>query len=267
VSYTLGARLEDNQRFGNYVTYRGGTSILIAPATRVRASVGSGFKEPSFFQNYATGFVVGNPFLRPEHSFSWELGLDRTFGSASVRATYFDQHFRDLIDYTPSDPINYHNVPAANAAGVELSAQTPLGRGLGASISYTYTRTRVVSGGADSGATALFRPGQTLIRRPAHQAQLSLDYAGPRAGASLATAYVGRRSDEDYSAGTRVTLPAYLRVDLSAEFAVFRGARGGAGFTLIGRAENLLNARYQQIRNYPAPGRTILFGGRFGIGF
>jgi outer membrane cobalamin receptor len=64
-----------------------------------------------------------------------------------------------------------------------------------------------------------------------------------------------------------VTLPAYLRVDLSAEFAVFRGARGGAGFTLIGRAENLLNARYQQIRNYPAPGRTILFGGRFGIGF
>jgi outer membrane cobalamin receptor len=171
-----------------------------------------------------------------------------------------------MIDYTATDSISYHNVPAANASGLELSAQATLGRGFGAAVSYTYTRTRVVSGGSDTSATALFRPGQTLIRRPAHQAQLSLDYAGPRGAASLSTAYVGRRSDEDYAAGTRVTLAAYLRVDLSAEIPVFRGARGASRFTLTGRAENLLNARYQQIRNYPAPGRTILFGGRFGIG-
>jgi vitamin B12 transporter len=240
--------------------------MLVIPGTRIRASVGTGFKEPSFFQNYATGFVVGNPALRPEHSFSWEVGVDRTVGAASLRATYFDQRFRDLIDYTPSDSINYHNVPAANANGVELSVLASLGRGFGASASYTYTRTRVVSRGADSSATALFLPGQTLIRRPAHQAQLSLDYARPRGAVSVSTAYVGRRSDEDYGAGTRVTLAAYLRVDLSAEVPLFRGANGASRFTLTGRAENLLNARYEQIRSFPAPARTILFGGRIGIG-
>lgn len=266
VSYTLGARLEDNQRFGNYLTYRAGASVLVVTATRIRASIGTGFKEPSFFQNYATGFVVGNPALRPEHSFSWEVGVDRTVAGASLRATYFDERFRDLIDYTPSDPINYHNVPAADANGVELSAAAPIGRGFGASASYTYTRTRVVSGGADSSAAALFLPGQTLVRRPAHEAQLSVDYAGYRGVASFSASYVGRRADEDYASGTRVTLGAYLRVDLSAEIPVVRGRGGRPGFTLTARAENLLNARYEQIRNYPAPARTILFGGRFGIG-
>ncbi|HXH62807.1 MAG TPA: TonB-dependent receptor, partial [Gemmatimonadales bacterium] len=266
VSYTVGARLEDNQRFGTYVTYRGGASMRVAPATRLRASVGTGFKEPSFFQNYATGYVVGNPALRPEHSFSWEIGVDRTIAGASVRATYFDERFRDLIDYTATDSISYHNVPAANASGVELSATAPLGRGFGASASYTYTRTRVVSGGADSSATALFRPGQTLIRRPAREAQLSVDYAGRAGVASFSASYVGRRADEDYAAGARVTLRAYLRVDVSAELPVVRGRAGRPDFTLTARAENLLNARYEQIRNYPAPARTILFGGRFGIG-
>ncbi|HEY6807564.1 MAG TPA: TonB-dependent receptor, partial [Gemmatimonadales bacterium] len=266
VSYTVGARLEDNQRFGNYLTYRGGASIRVLPGTRVRASVGTGFKEPSFFQNYATGFVVGNPALRPEHSFSWEIGVDRAVGAASLRATYFDERFRDLIDYTPSESLSYHNVPAANANGLELSAAAPLAHGLGLTASYTYTQTRVISGGADSSPTALFRPGQALIRRPAHQARASLDYAGPRGAASLGAAYVGRRADEDYGAGTRVTLAPYVLVDLAAEVPLLRGRGGRPGFTLTVRAENLLNARYQQIRNYPAPARTILFGGRFGIG-
>ena len=98
VSLAVGARLEDNQRFGTYATYRSGMSLRIAGGTRAIASVGTGFKEPSFYENFATGFVRGNPDLRPEHSLNWEIGLEyrglrRTL---TARATYFHQRFRDL---------------------------------------------------------------------------------------------------------------------------------------------------------------------------
>ena len=76
LSFTLGARLEHNQRFGTYLTYRGSGSLRLAPHTRAIASVGTGFKEPTFYQNFATGFVRGNPDLQPEHSLSWEAGLE-----------------------------------------------------------------------------------------------------------------------------------------------------------------------------------------------
>src|SRR2546426_2422905 len=93
VSLAVGARLEDNQRFGTYATYRTGVSLRIAGGTRAIASVGTGFKEPSFYENFATGFVRGNPDLRPEHSLNWEIGLEyrglrRTL---TARATYFHQ--------------------------------------------------------------------------------------------------------------------------------------------------------------------------------
>src|SRR6266704_1992947 len=92
VTLILGARLEDNERFGTYATYRTGLSARVREGVRAIASLGTGFKEPSFYQTFATGFVHGNPDLMPEHSLSWEAGLEYTSLSRSVtaRATYFD---------------------------------------------------------------------------------------------------------------------------------------------------------------------------------
>src|SRR3989441_4153067 len=115
VGLAVGARLEDNQRFGTYATYRIGMSLRIAGGTRAIGSVGTGFKEPSFYENFATGFVRGNPNLRPEHAVNLETGLEyRGLGrTLTARATYFHQRFRDLIQYsgTPAGPdsVNYSN--------------------------------------------------------------------------------------------------------------------------------------------------------------
>src|SRR5467141_3595547 len=74
---TTGVRAEDNQRFGTYVTYRLGAVYRLACGTRLRATAGTGFREPSFLENYSTGYTVGNPDLQPEHSRSWELGFEQ----------------------------------------------------------------------------------------------------------------------------------------------------------------------------------------------
>src|ERR1044072_6697611 len=74
--WTLGARLDDNSQFGAHGTYRAGLVYRLTEQMRLRVSAGTGFKEPTFFENYAHGFVKGNPNLRPEQSFSWEVGAE-----------------------------------------------------------------------------------------------------------------------------------------------------------------------------------------------
>ncbi len=273
VNLTIGARLEDNERFGTYLTYRAGASARLAQGIRALASVGTGFKEPSFFENYATGFVRGNPDLRPEHSRSWEAGLEyRTPGRVVLRGTYFGQRFVDMIDYnaTPAagEP-NYSNVARASADGVELGAQLMPDRRFTVSASYTYLSATVTRSGFDSSSGALLAAGQPLVRRPKHSAWLDFTYAAVHRGTvSLAVAYVGERQDRDFSSPSspRVPLPSYVRVDCAAELDVVVPRGSAPGFAISGRVENLLDHSYEEVKNFPARRRAVFVGGELRFG-
>jgi vitamin B12 transporter len=260
---TVGARLEDNQRFGSYATYRAGGSIALAAGTRAVASLGTGFKEPSFYETFATGFVRGNPDLRPEHSFSWEAGLEYATPGRGVaaRATYFHQRFRDLIEYSAAplgpDSVNYANVADATAEGLELGLRGTLGASVSLAASYTYLDPR-------DAATNL-----RLQRRPSHSGTLGLGYSpSGRATLSLGALFTGDRDDFDYRTypAARVTLPPHTRVDASGSYEVARPHGTWPGLALTARIENLLDARYEDIKNFPARGRSLLFGGRMRFG-
>jgi vitamin B12 transporter len=263
VSLTLGVRLEDNERFGSYATYRSGVSVRLAPGTRAVASIGTGFKEPSFYENFASGFVRGNPGLRPEHSFNWEAGLEYWApGQALVaRATYFHQRFRDLIQYRfqplGPDSVNYANLANATAQGLELGLEAALGLGASLDASYTYVDPR-------DAATNL-----RLQRRPSHTGSLGIGYTrGGRATLWLGAVFTGDRDDFDYGRypALRVTLPPHTRVDAAASYELTRPHGTCPGVALMGRIENLLDARYQDVMNFPARGRSLLFGGRLRLG-
>lgn len=275
LSLTLGARLDDNQQFGTFATYRIGASWRLHGHTRVRASLGTGFKEPTFFENYAKGFVLGNPDLDPERSRSWEIGVERAFAGSRLAAslTWFDQRFRDLIEFTftpaPPDSVNYFNVAGATARGVEAAVTATPGRGISAAVSYTYLRTRVTDPGFAAGPGAQFVAGQRLLRRPGHAATASLIApAGARGVVSAEARYVGRRDDLDFTVFPtgRVTLPAYLVVGLALRMDL---TRPGGSLPVIGadmRVDNLFGARYQEAWNFPARGRVLLLGARLRFG-
>ncbi len=273
VDVTIGARLEDNERFGTYATYRAGVSVRLAEGVRAIASLGTGFKEPSFFENFATGFVRGNPDLRPEHSRSWEAGLEyRVPGRAVLRGTYFGQRFVDMIDYnaTPvSGESNYSNVARASADGLELGARLmPEGR-FTVAASYTYLSATVTRSGFDSSSGALLAAGQSLVRRPKHSAWLDFAYGSAHRGTvSLAMAYVGERQDRDFSAPSspRVPLPSYVRVDFAAELDVLLPQGSAPRVAISGRVENLLDHPYEEVKNFPARRRTIFVGGELHFG-
>jgi vitamin B12 transporter len=265
---TVGARLDDNSQFGNHGTYRVGFVYHPRPETRLRVSAGSGFKEPTFFENYAHGFVQGNPNLEPEQSTSWEAGVDRTLaaGRISLSATYFRQRFRDLIDFTFSPPPgqpNYFNVAGAGASGVEAELRTTISPDAGLSLRYTYLRSRADEAGADSSADALFVPGEPLVRRPAHTLVPQLDLTlGTRARLTLGGRWVGKWDDLDFrrpSGDRRVTLGPYAQLDVAAQYDLGR-------VVLSGSLKNAFNDRTEETPGFRPRGRTVLIGARLSFG-
>lgn len=264
-----GVRWDGSGTFGEFVTYRGGVVYRPAAGLRLRAVAGTGFKEPTFYQNFATGLVRGNPSLRPEHSTSWEVGLEQSLPAGGVRlaATYFSQRFRDVIDFTfappsPQDP-NYFNIAGAEARGVELEARAAPIERLQFEAHYTRLLTRVSEGGFDSGPGALLVRDSLLLRRPPHTVAGEARYLRfPRARLALDMRYVGRRADLDYTGypPMRVTLAGYTTVGVSAEGDVLPTADRQVTLTL--RVENLLDAAYQEAANFPARRRTVWLGAR-----
>jgi len=277
VALNGGARVEDNERFGAGTTWQGGVSVHLPgqPGTRVRASVGTAIKEPSFFENFATGFVIGNPDLDPERARAWEVGVHHAVGDrVTLGATYFDQVFEDLIQYTsappnPGDP-NYYNVVGAASRGVELDAGLRW-RSLDAGASYTWLHTEVTNAGFDSGPGAELVDGERLLRRPAHTVAIRGGGAvGSRGRAYTSMSVVGTRADRSFDpatfAATREELPRYVLWTVGGEWDLLAGGGRRPSLSVSLRAENLLDEAYQEAWGFAAPGRQIYLGLSMGLG-
>lgn len=265
-SYTVGGRFDENSAFGSFRTARLGVAYRINPALRLRASAGTAFKAPNFFENFAQGFTVGNPALRPEQSRSAEFGVElEPHRRVTLRTTAFAQRFTDLIQYTgvpasPGEP-NYYNVAAANAGGIEFEASLSEILGFAATASYTWTETRVVDAGFSTSPNDNFVADGRLLRRPMHSASLHLARALGSAGTlHLTGVHTGEREDRDFAtfpAGI-VFLGAYTTVDAGVELRIpDRFLRGGR---LQLRAENLGDVRYEAVSGFETPGRTLYAG-------
>jgi vitamin B12 transporter len=271
VQLTLGGRLDRNERFGSFWTWRASALAFATGTTRLRASAGTGFKEPSFFDNFATGFATGNPDLRPERSFSVEAGVTQELGAlgATLSVTGFAQRFRDLIQFTFAPPSpgapNFFNVAAANASGVEVGLLLRPAPGVEVGGAYTRLHTEVTDAGFDSGEDATFVSGGRLLRRPDDLVTLRAQSAVTRRGRAAAVlTLVGGRDDLRFGAfpepTRRVTLPSYVTLDLSGGFTLLEPRGSTPGLDLTARLENALDERYEQAANYRSPGRTILIG-------
>lgn len=275
VDANAGVRVEDNELFGGFTTWQVGASWQAAGATRVRGSLGRGIKEPTFFEVFATGFATGNPELEPERSTSVEIGVEQALLGDAIRlqATWFDQRFSDLIQYTattpnPGDP-NYFNIAEAASRGLEVGAALDVGAGLTLSGEYTWLDTEVRDAGFQEGAGATFVEGEGLLRRPDGQLRVGLGWHGDGPlRADVSALRVGARSDRDFTAfpAAPVTLAAYTLVDVSVQARVLEARGGRPGLTLFVRGENLLDESYQEVFGFAAPGRGVFVGGRVRIG-
>ena len=235
---TAGGRIDSYDSFGSETTWRVAPVYdLAATGTRIKGSYGTGFKAPSLFQLYS---VYGSPDLNPETSQGWDAGVEQDIlGSVlTVGVTYFDNRFKDMIDYDYST-YTYGNISEAEAHGVETFVTASPVKDLSVRASYTYTETEDKS------------TGEALLRRPKHKAALDTTYAfTSKMRGTVGVVYVGDRQDEDFSSFTGVTLDGYTLVNLYASYDVYKNV------TVFGRVENLFDEQYEEVLGYGTAGRA-----------
>ncbi len=99
----------DKQKKDNY-SPRLGLSYHPLPETQIRAAVGTAFRSPPIQALYRTTIstkktTLRNPYLEPEKTFSWEVGIDQQFNdNIGLRLTYFENRIRDMIYSHETDP-------------------------------------------------------------------------------------------------------------------------------------------------------------------
>lgn len=269
VSLTAGIRRDHNEAFGDFDTYRVGGSWRAPSGTQLRASTGTAFREPSFLENYSTGFVTGNPELQPERSRMWEVGARQSFldGRLSFGVTHFDQNFRNLIDYTESTSAcgsSYCNIAEASSKGREFEAHWLPIRHLSLDANLTHLETKVLNPGFDTTSGGLYRANEQLIRRPTTTWNLGGAYTSQRGSLDVRVTRVGERADRDFRPfpATPVVDPAYTRVDAGGNLPLGAFDPKFSAVELTLHVENLLDAKYQSVFNFLSPRRTVLVGAR-----
>lgn len=243
-SFLAGARLEGYEGIGATVVPRASARAEVVPdKLSLRAAVGRGFKAPNIEQQFtANEFIIANPNLKPENSWSGEVGADYIVSSdVTLSATYFRQRFSGLIEVVPAPApetrVISENVAKTDADGVELEAKWSLPAGVKASGNFSWIHTRILD---NSGlAPAQFPIDSALPERPEFIAGGTVDVPLGRLHALVRATGIGRDIvlTEIFS-GSRKTLDPYALMGLTLTYDVARG------LTLYTRGDNLLNTYY-----------------------
>ncbi len=239
---TLAVRYDDNDRFGGKVTYRAAPAYLItATGTKLKASVGTGFKAPTLsqmFQSFPAFGFFANPDLRPESSLGYDVGFEQALlrDTLTFGLTYFRNNIRNLIT-DDEDFTSYANVGRAHAEGAEsFVAYQPL-RSLTFRLDYTYTQ-------ADDDILH-----EELLRRPKHKASLNTNWrATARLSFDATVLSVSSWIDgnRDFSI-PRLTAPGYTTANLAGNFEVTDK------LTAFARIDNLFDRHFQNPVGYLQP--------------
>jgi vitamin B12 transporter len=270
-SLILGARFVHNETFGNKGVPRAALTVQALrgghylSGTRFRFSYATGIKEPRFEEVLPSlPFVLGSPNLKAEENRAFETGFEQSFldGKYSLSAIYFNNHFRNQIDFQTLDPMTfvgqYVNINKSMAHGAEVEVKGRLTSRLVLNGGYTYDATQVLE--APFAFDAFHAAGAPLLRRPKHSGSLLLNYLGSRWGANLGTSVVGRRADSDFFGFGIDHAAGYARVDLGGWYALT------SHVTAYANVENSLNKQYEEVVGYPALGINVRAGLRFRFG-
>ena len=271
VSLVLGARFVHNQTFGNKAVPRAALSLQVLKGgavfsgTQLRFSYATGIKEPRLEESFARGQgIIPNPDLKAEENRAFEAGLQQSFfgGKYAFTATYYNNLFRNQIDFAILDPVTftgqYENIDKSIAHGAELELHARPWSRLSLDAGYNYTSTQILQ--QPFAFDPLHEPGQPLLRRPRHSGSLLLTWLGSRWGGNLGGSFVGRRPDSDFSGFGITHAAGYARVDVGGWYAL------NSRMTAYVNVENVLDKRYNEVVGYPALGANFRAGMRFRLG-
>ena len=249
VTLTASARHDFNDRFKNSSTWRVGAGYAFENfGGRVRASVGTGIKNPSMTElfGFFPGSFVGNAALIPERSLGYDIGYDQEIGGFNFSIDYFHSDLEDeiLTIFNPNFTSTVANTTTGSKRqGVELEMRGRLNDVLSVRGSATFLDT------SENGVQEVRRPeflaSGTLTWSPTEELSLT-----------LSADHTGNQTDLDFSTfpASRPTLDAFTLVGLNVQYAL------SDIVTLSLRGDNLLDTTYQEVISYASQGRGVYAG-------
>ena len=254
----VAVRHDDFSRFADDTTFRANAVLNVGDGFALLAGYGEGIAQPNFVDLFGfPGFpFVGNPNLEPERSRGFEGGVRWRGNGFALEAVAFSNDLEGEIveDFGvfPSTVINAAG--QSRRRGVELSAEWRPDAETNIGANYTYLAAREESVAGTSAARE--------VRRPRHTANAYASWRSGPVSLGGALAYVGRRLDRDFDLfpAPTVSFDPYVLASLRI------GYRLMPRLELYARAENALDADYQDVVGYNTPGRTLHAGLRVTFG-
>ncbi len=250
---TAGLRVEDNSIFGRNTTKRGSLAYLVKESgTRIRGGAGSGFRAPTFNEQFFPGF--SDPTLKPEVSFSYDGGVDQSLWDNRVRLglTYFKNDFENLIGLvTIATPpfVKGVNSGRARAQGIEFTSEVDVLDNLVASLNYTYTHSLVL------------QTRHPISREPEHRWNIGLTWEPVRRLSLFTQVHVVTQQWEASDAlGGGLYNSGHTRVGVGGTYRLVNRYGYLQSLDLTARVQNLLNEGYAEVRGFPALGINALVG-------
>jgi outer membrane cobalamin receptor len=238
-----GARYDRTAGVGGHFSPQGGASYdFTNTGTRLNVSWGRAYRLPSF---YALGNpIVGDPTLKPESASNWAAGISQAFAGSEqhLKLDLYDTHYSDLIDFRPGAVPKLVNLSKVMARGGELSVELRFAPALSVTPSVSYTDAYDEATGIAlrdvphwlAGGIAQWTASSTLI-------------------VSATFLYVGVLVDNSIPTGDE-ELTGHERLDLSLSWKAF------GNWSVYAVADNVLNAHYQDVVGFPAPGTAVRLG-------
>lgn len=249
---TAGLRHDDNDDFGKHTSYRISAARLFSlnenNTLKLRGSYGTGFRAPSPYEasynKSASAYSpASNTKLTEETSKGYELALEY-FGNNGfhLEAVYFDQRIQDAIYFDLDAYSGYlQESGESDSAGLELSAQLPIGIQYKLQANYTYNETE--------------RPdGSQRQLRPRNLGNVQLEWHSADEKLRVSGYYRLSQNTKDVLAGAPVELDDSAKLDLTASFTL------RPSIEIYGRIENLMDKDNEEVLGYYTTGRAAYVG-------
>jgi iron complex outermembrane receptor protein/vitamin B12 transporter len=246
--FELGSRFDVPEGRANQWSPRLGVSWRPGEGpTRLHASAGRAWKQPSFFALASPPALGGNPELHPEKVLGGDLGIERDLasGRASVGVTGFYNRYDDLIDF------DFERFLHVNRAQVEA-------RGIETTASWSPFASLSLHAGATWQQVEDLATHAKLRHRPKWVGSLRLDWRpAPRLELALDSQAVSHSFDEQIPVPERDTVAGYGLLGLHGTW------RLGGPWEVKGSVDNLTGKRYETLIGFPGAGRSLRLGLRY----
>jgi vitamin B12 transporter len=236
---------KDYASYGSKTTGALGYGYQFNKDLRATLSAGTSFRPPTFNELYYPGYgFEGN---KPEKGRNLEAGAHWQLGATALQANYYRNRLTDMLVSATPCPGRAgscaYNVNHAMLKGLTLSSVTRL-------------NAWTLSANADLQEPRDETTGKQLARRARRHANIAADYEVGPVQAGLELQASGQRFDDARNANR---LGGYGLVNLYTIWHV------SPDWSLMLRADNLADKRYETARYYGAAGRSVFASIRYGF--